>query len=151
MAFSHRKADTSKSKANKSRKSKASKSRKSTTEYIKRTLDSKSVASLARSITVQLAEDTNSKSKRVAYGSLVVGGCFVIYISVYEGESGYFISYPNYKDNEGNYHDLAYCIDSKVIEGLKDLITEMIDGDEDEDEDEDEEDDEDDEDGDLPF
>ena len=71
MAFTHRKADTSKSKAS---KNKASKSK---TEYIKGTLDSKNAASLARSITVQLAEDTNPKSKRVAYGSLVIAGCFV--------------------------------------------------------------------------
>ena len=135
MAFTHRKTDTSKSKAS---KSKASKNK---TDYIKGSLDRKEFTNLAGSVTVQLAEDTNPKSKRVAYGSLVVGGCFVIYISVYEGENGYFVSYPNYKDNEDNYHDLAYCFDREVIEGLKNLITEMING-----EDEDEE-----EDGDLPF
>lgn len=135
MAFTHRKADANKSKAS---KSKASRS-KSKTEYITGTLDGKGYASLAGSVTVRLAEDTNPKSKRVAYGSLVIAGCFVIYISVYEGNNGYFISYPNYKDNEGEYHDLAYCMDVQVIEGLKDLITDMIDG---EDEDED---------GDLPF
>lgn len=138
MAFTHRKTDTSKSKAS---KDKASKSRKNKTEYIKGTLDRKDFPNLTGSITVQLAEDTNAKSKRVAYGSLVIAGCFVIYISVYEGKNGYFISYPNYKDSEDEYHDLAYCMDSNVIEGLKDLITEMIDG-ENEDEDED---------GDLPF
>lgn len=138
MAFTHRKADISKNKASKSRKSKASKSK---TEYIKGTLDSKDCVNLVGSVTVQLAEDTNAKSKRVAYGSLVIAGCFVIYISVYEGKNGYFISYPNYKDSEDEYHDLAYCMDVQVIEGLKDLITEMIDG---EDEDEDEN-------GDLPF
>lgn len=136
MAFTHRKADTSKNRTNKSRKSKASKSK---TEYINRTLVSKDFANLVGTVTVRLAEDTNPKSKRVAYGSLVIAGCFVIYISVYEGEYGYFLSYPNYKDNEGEYHDLAYCMDAQLIEGLKDLITEMIDG---EDEDED---------GDLPF
>lgn len=136
MAFTHRKADTSKNKAS---KSKASKSRKNKTEYIKGTLDCKDFSNLTGSITVQLAEDTNAKSKRVAYGSLVIAGCFVIYISVYEGKNGYFISYPNYKDSEDEYHDLAYCMDVQVIEGLKDLITEMIDG-------EDEDDD-----GDMPF
>lgn len=136
MAFTHRKADTSKNNASKSR---TNKSRKTKTEYIERTLISKDFANLAGSVTVKLAEDTNPKSKRVGYGSLMIAGCFVIYISVYEGENGYFISYPNYKDNEGNYHDLAYCFDREVIEGLTVLITEMIDGDED------------DEDGDLPF
>lgn len=134
MAFSHRKADTSKNNAS---KSKADKSRKSKPEYIKGTLDSKEFVNLTGTVTVKLAEDTNPKSKRVAYGSLAIAECFAIYISVYEGESGYFISYPNYKDSEGNYHDLAYCFDVQVIEGLKDLITEMIDGEDD--------------DGDLPF
>lgn len=136
MAFTHRSTDTSKNRTNKSRKSTASKSK---TEYIKGSLDTKDFENLTGTVTVQLAEDTNPKSKRVAYGSLVIAGCFVIYISVYEGESGYFISYPNYKDSEGNYHDLAYCFDREVIEGLKDLITEMIDGEYE------------DEDGDLPF
>lgn len=129
MAFTHRKADTSKSKASKSRKNK--------TEYIKATLNSKDFANLTGSVTVQLAEDTNPKSKRVAWGSLVIADCFVIHISVYDGKNGYFISYPNYKDSEDEYHDLAYCMDVQVIEGLKELITEMIDGE--------------DEDGDLPF
>ena len=123
MAFTHRRTRTS-----------TNKSRKNKTEYIKGTLNSKDFKNLAGSITVQLAEDTNSKSKRVAYGSLIIAGCFVIYISVYEGKNGYFISYPNYKDSEDDYHDLAYCMDVQVIEGLKDLITEMIDG-EDEDDD----------------
>lgn len=133
MAFTHNK----KTGTSKASKSKASKSRKSKTEYIKATLNSKDFVNLAGTVTVQLAEDTNPKSKRVAWGSLVIGGCFVIHISVYEGKNGYFISYPNYKDNEDNYHDLAYCMDVQVIEGLKDLITEMIDGDEEDEEDED--------------
>lgn len=116
MAFTHR------------RRASTNRSRKNKTEYIKGTLKSKDFENLAGSITVQLAEDTNAKSKRVAYGSLIIAGCFVIYISVYEGKNGYFISYPNYKDSDDEYHDLAYCMDVQVIEGLKDLITEMIDG-----------------------
>lgn len=130
MAFKHNKK-TGASKNN------ASKSRKNKTEYIKGALDSKDFVNLAASVTVQLAEDSNPKSKRVAWGNLVIGGCFVIYISVYEGKNGYFISYPNYKDSDGEYHDLAYCVDVQVIEGLKDLITEMIDGDEEDEEGED--------------
>ena len=130
MAFTHRKADTSKSKTNKNNKTRK-------TEYIKANLGAKDFDNLKATVTVQLAEDTNPKSKRVAWGSLVIGGCFVIYISVYEGKNGYFISYPNYEDSDGEYHDLAYCMDVQVIEGLKDLITEMIDGEDD--------------DGDLPF
>lgn len=124
MAFTHRKTDTSNNKASKNHKS-----RKNKTEYIKGTLNNKDFANLAGTVTVQLAEDINPKSKRVAYGSLIIGECFVIYISVYEGKNGYFISYPNYKDDNDEYHDLAYCIDTQVIEGLKDLITDMIDGD----------------------
>ena len=148
MAFSHnRKTGASKSKTS---KSKASKARNSKPEYIKGSLKTKNFDNLTGTVTVQLTEDTNRKSKRVAWGNLVIGGCFVVYINVYEGKNGYFISYPNYQDSEGEYHDLAYCFDRDVIEGLTDLITEMIDVDEDED-DVDDEDDEDDEDGDLPF
>ena len=141
MAFTHnKKTGTSKSKASKRTTSKRHTKKP---EYIKGSLQTKNFENLTGTVTVQLAEDTNSKSKRVAWGSLVLGGCFTVYINVYEGKNGYFISYPNYQDDEGNYHDLVYCFDRDVIEGLTELITEMIDGDED---------DEDDEDGkDLPF
>ena len=138
MAFTHnKKTGTSKSKASKSKASKP--------DYIKGNLQTKNFENLTGTVTVQLTEDTNRKSKRVAWGSLVLGGCFAVYINIYEGKNGYFISYPNYQDNEGNYHDLAYCFDREVIEGLTDLITDMIDGDDDEEDEEDEED------KDLPF
>ena len=138
MAFTHnKKTGTSKSKASKSKASKP--------DYIKGNLQTKNFENLTGTVTVQLTEDTNRKSKRVAWGRLVLGGCFAVYINIYEGKNGYFISYPNYQDNEGNYHDLAYCFDREVIEGLTDLITDMIDGDDDEEDEEDEED------KDLPF
>lgn len=153
MAFTHRKTDTSKNNASKSMTSKRTSSKRTSsnaskrhtkkTGHIKGSLQTKNFENLTSTVTVQLAEDTNSKSKRVAWGSLVLGSCFTIYINVYEGEYGYFISYPNYEDSEGNYHDLAYCFDRDVIDGLTDLITKMIDGDEDDEEDEEDED--------LPF
>ena len=150
MAFSHnKKTGTSKaSKRTSSKRTSSNASKRGTKkpEYIKGSLQTKNFENLTGTVTVQLAEDTNRKSKRVAWGSLVLGSCFTIYINVYEGKNGYFISYPNYEDSEGEYHDLAYCFDRDVIEGLTDLITEMIDGDE-----EDEEDEEDVEDEDLPF
>lgn len=147
MAFTHnKKTGTSKASKSKASKSRASKRTSSKPEYIKGSLQTKNFENLTGTVTVQLAEDTNSKSKRVAWGSLVLGGCFAVYINVYEGKNGYFISYPNYQDDDGNYHDLAYCFDREVIEGLTDLITEMIDGDE-----EDEEDEEDEDNKDLPF
>ena len=149
MAFSHnRKTGASKSNASKRTSSKrtssnASKRHTKKTGYIKGSLQTKNFENLTGTVTVQLAEDTNCKSKRVAWGSLVLGSCFTIYINVYEGKNGYFISYPNYEDSEGNYRDLAYCFDRDVIEGLKDLVTKMIDGDEEDEEDEEDED--------LPF
>lgn len=136
MAFTHRKTHTSKNNASKSMTSKRTSSKRtsskrlSKSEFINASLDAKNFENLTGTVTVQLAEDTNSKSKRVAWGSLVLGGCFNVYINVYEGKNGYFISYPNYQDDEGNYHDLAYCFDRDVIDGLTDLITKMIDGDE---------------------
>lgn len=147
MAFSHnRKTGASKSKASKRTSSNARKRGTKKPEYIKGSLQTKNFENLTGTVTVQLAEDTNNKSKRVAWGSLVLGSCFTIYINVYEGKNGYFISYPNYQDDDGEYHDLAYCFDRDVIDGLTDLITEMIDGDEEGEEDEEDEGDED-----LPF
>lgn len=96
-------------------------------EYVKGALKPSDFGNLTGTLAVQLTKDTNENSKRVAKGSLTIAGCFVIYISVYKGKNGYFISYPNYKDSEGEYHDLAYCFDRTVIDGLTALITEMID------------------------
>ena len=110
------------------RRTNATKGYKRKPECIKGTLDPKDFEKLTGTVTVQLTKDTNENSKRVAKGSLTIGGCFVIYINVYNGRNGYFISYPNYKDNEGEYHDLAYCFDRDVIEGLTALVIEMIDG-----------------------
>lgn len=96
-------------------------------EYVKGSLDPNVFGKLTGTVAVQLTKDTNENSKRVAKGSLTIAGCFVIYISVYKGKNGYFISYPNYKDNDGEYHDLAYCFDRNVIDALTSLITQMID------------------------
>ena len=150
MAFTHNKktgtSNASKRTSSKSRTSKRTSSKRHNKPgYIKGSLQTKNFENLTGTVTVQLAEDTNSKSKRVAWGSLVLGGCFTVYINVYKGKGGYFISYPNYQDSEGSYRDLVYCFDREVIEGLKDLITEMIDGDEEDEEDEEDEDE------DLPF
>lgn len=144
MAFTHNK----KTGASKRTSSKRTTSKRHTKkpDYIKGSLDTKDFEKLTGTVTVQLTEDTNHKSKRVAWGSLVLCGCFTMYINVYEGKNGYFISYPNYEDSDGTYHDLAYCFDREVIEGLTELITAMIDGDDDEDDEDDEDDDED-----LPF
>ncbi len=109
------------------RRTNATNGYKNKPEYVNGTLDPNDFEGLTWSVAVQLTKDTNENSKRVAKGSLTIAGCFVIYISVYKGRNGYFISYPNYKDNEGEYHDLAYCFDRDVIEGLTALITEMID------------------------
>lgn len=146
MAFRHKKTGTSKASKSRASKRTTSKRHNKKSEYIKGSLQTKNFENLTGTVAVQLAEDTNSKSKRVAWGSLVLGGCFTVYINVYEGKNGYFISYPNYQDSEGTYHDLAYCFDREVIEGLTDLITEMIDGDEECEEDDDDEDDKD-----IPF
>lgn len=109
------------------RRTNATNGYKNKPECVKGALDPNDFKNLTGTIAVQLTKDTNENSKRVAKGSLTIAGCFVIYISVYKGRNGYFISYPNYKDNEGEYHDLAYCFDRDVIDGLTALITEMID------------------------
>ena len=109
------------------RRTNATNGYKNKPECVKGNLDPNDFEGLRDTVAVVLTRDTNENSKRVAKGSLTIAGCFVIYISVYKGRNGYFISYPNYKDNEGEYHDLAYCFDRDVIEGLTSLITEMID------------------------
>ena len=83
------------------RRTNATKGYKRKPECIKGTLDPKDFEKLTGTVTVQLTNNVRN---------------------------GYFISYPNYKDNEGEYHDLAYCFDRDVIDGLTALVIEMIDG-----------------------
>lgn len=73
---------------------------------------------------VQLTADT-SDNKRLAFGQIVLGKEFVVTgVSVFSGEKGNFVRLPQYKDREGNYHDVAFPtkadlrkeINAKVLE-----------------------------------
>ena len=59
------------------------------------------------------------------YGSMSVGVGLVIYIRKKKKKKGRFISYPSYKNKEGEYINQAYCFDKDVIEELNGILEEM--------------------------
>lgn len=82
------------------------------------------------SVKISLHPDT-TRNRRVAYGSMLVADVFVIFISVYANKDGYFVSYPSYKDKDGNFHDFAFCIDKGLIEHINAMLSQMLDSDDD--------------------
>lgn len=53
---------------------------------------------------------------------------FIIYARIVKYSKGEFISYPNYKGKNGEYHDLSYCLDKDINEKILDAV---LDGDND--------------------
>ena len=50
---------------------------------------------------------------------------FAITGQVVEYDEGIFLSYPSYKNKDGEYKNLAYCFDKDVIAELQEILDEM--------------------------
>ena len=45
---------------------------------------------------------------------ITLGNAFVIFGKIIQSDNGPFISYPSWKDKNGEYHKHAYCFDRKI-------------------------------------
>ena len=59
---------------------------------------------------------------------ITLNNAFVIYASIKDGgrNKGYFLSYPAYKKNNGEYVNMAYCFDKALIEAINEAITDFM-------------------------
>lgn len=49
---------------------------------------------------------------------------FVIFGKIIQSDNGPFISYPSWKDKNGEYHKQAYCFDKIINETIKETLEE---------------------------
>lgn len=76
----------------------------------------------AETITIRLRI---GKKKRVT--ATITSGSFCIYANVRENDDEEkFISYPSWKDKNGEYHSYCYCFDKNTIQNITDAIENAI-------------------------
>ena len=68
----------------------------------------------------------SNSDKKPYYGTISVCG-FAIKVNVVEGKNGFFISYPQYKNKDGEYVSLAYAYDKDIIKAVDELLEDCID------------------------
>ena len=55
---------------------------------------------------------------------ITLNNAFVIFGKIIQGGNGPFISYPSWKDNDGEYHNQAYCFDKGINETINETLEE---------------------------
>ena len=58
---------------------------------------------------------------------ITLNNAFVIFGKIVQSDNGSFISYPNWKDKKGNYHNQAYCFDKEINETIKETLDKYYD------------------------
>ena len=53
---------------------------------------------------------------------ITLNNAFVIFGKIIQSDNGAFISYPNWKDKDGNYHNKAYCFDKEIKETIEETL-----------------------------
>ena len=53
---------------------------------------------------------------------ITINNAFVIFGKIIQSDNGPFISYPNWKDKKGEYHNQAYCFDKVINETIKETL-----------------------------
>ena len=60
---------------------------------------------------------------------ITLHNAFVIFTTIKESDEGYFLSYPSYRNNKGEYKNLAYCFDKDLIAEITETVTSFMNGD----------------------
>lgn len=56
-------------------------------------------------------------------------GAFVIFGTIRKSkDKGYFVSYPSYENNKGDYVSTAYCFSKTLIKEINETVTEYMNG-----------------------
>lgn len=71
------------------------------------------------------------KNKNKADGCIINIGSFCIYAHILETDEGYFVSYPSYKNKNGDYKNVAYCFDSDTINNINNALFDYYESEED--------------------
>lgn len=55
---------------------------------------------------------------------ITLNNAFVIFGKIIQSDNGVFISYPSWKDKDGEYYNQAYCFDKEINETIKETLEE---------------------------
>lgn len=70
----------------------------------------------------------NQESTLKAFASITIDDAVCITgIRIVEGKNGVFMSMPQSKDNEGEYHDVAFPITKEAREAIQDAVLDKYD------------------------
>lgn len=71
---------------------------------------------------------TKSNSKPIATGSINISDCFIIRITIFERKdgNGYVVSYPSWKDKDGQYRDYAYCMNKDIAKEIMKQVEDIL-------------------------
>lgn len=53
---------------------------------------------------------------------ITLNNAFVIFGKIIQSDNGPFISYPSWKDKNGDYHNQAYCFDKEINETINETL-----------------------------
>ena len=58
---------------------------------------------------------------------ITLSNAFVIFGKIIQSDNGPFISYPSWKDKNGEYHNQAYCFDKEINKTIEETLEEYYD------------------------
>lgn len=79
-------------------------------------------------IIVRMYDPCKKDKTRASLTLEVGGGRIVIYGNAVNGKSGWFFSYPQYKNKEGEYKNLVFALDREVNDAIDEALEECADG-----------------------
>lgn len=73
-------------------------------------------------IVVRMYDPGKKDKVRASLTLEVGGGHIVVYGNAVNGKSGWFFSYPQYKNKEGEYKNLVFALDKEVNDAISDAL-----------------------------
>lgn len=78
-------------------------------------------------ITVRMYEPGKKDKCSASLTLEVGGGKMVIYGNAVNGKNGWFFSYPQYKNKEGEYKNLVFALDKEINDAISSALEEAAD------------------------
>ncbi len=78
-------------------------------------------------MTVRMYDPGKDDKTRASLTVAVEGGALVIYGNAVNGRNGWFFSYPQYKDKDGDYHNLVFALNKETNEAISNALEDAAD------------------------
>lgn len=78
-------------------------------------------------MTVRMYDPGKDDTARASLTVDVEGGPLVVYGNAVNGRNGWFFSYPQYKDKQGNYKNLVFALNRETNEAISNALEDAAD------------------------